>query len=782
MRTEMAMGDQIHGTTGVYKQGVQSGNQSLIGMLRACGYKAQQPGLGVLADGNTVTEHRAAGSSLILPLGHPKDSDLDAQWKYKEKTFAIYFNGQFRITDAQQFSGRLKLDSDSLSVEVTDLQIQDSGRFSITVVKAGAQPPTKIINLTVYGLGVLADGNTVTERRAAGSSLIVPLGHPKDPDLDAQWKYKEKTFAIYFRGQLHIINELQFSGRLKLDSDSLSVEVTDLQLQDSGSYSIAIDKPGAQLPTKIINLTVYGSSFSVLRLLSSLMAVSPYLLVSIVLGVKCYRARAFSLGVLADENTVTERRAAGSSIILPLGYPKESVVFAEWKYEGRTFALYNEGQLHIINELQFSGRLKLDSDSLSVEVTDLQLRDSGSYSITVYKHGAQPPTKMISLTVYGPLKIKIESSQTWVESTDSCEVHLLCRAGEDQSVSYTWSGYKTESGAELHFTLSPADGDVTLNCTAVGRTPFSVLSLLSSLMAVSPYLLVSIVLGVKCYRARGMLGQFMSVDVKCGRDVVGLAVTSPVGLTDVCAKKSVEYHKGNRWGTTGNYLSENLEGLGVLADGNTVTERRAAGSSLILPLGYPKESVSYAEWKYKEKAFAIYFYGQLRIINTQQFRRRLKLDSDTLSVEVTDLQLQDSGSYSIAVDKPGAQPTTKIINLTVYGLIEIEIESSQTWVESTDSCKVHLVCRAPEDQNVSYTWSGYKTESGGELHFSLSPADGDVTLNCTAVGRLATGTNTTSVKCNPNKTPPVSPYLLVSIILGVKCYRARAKPEEENSL
>ena len=46
-----------------------------------------------------------------------------------------------------------------------------------------------------------------------------------------------------------------------MGSDDLSVEVTDLQLQDSGSYSIVADKSGVQLPTKIISLTVYGEYF-----------------------------------------------------------------------------------------------------------------------------------------------------------------------------------------------------------------------------------------------------------------------------------------------------------------------------------------------------------------------------------------------------------------------------------------------------------------------------------------------------------------------------------------
>ncbi|KAL7880616.1 hypothetical protein SRHO_G00028700 [Serrasalmus rhombeus] len=154
-----------------------------------------------------------------------------------------------------------------------------------------------VLLVLCYGLCVRAGENTVTEHRAAGSSLTLPLGHPKESVTYAEWNYERKTFAVYRRGQVHIPDKLQFSGRLKVDSDHLSVEVTDLQLQDSGSYSILAAKPGVQLPTKIISLTVYdvsnsGASFSVFSLLSSLMAVSPYLLVSIVLGVKCYRARA----------------------------------------------------------------------------------------------------------------------------------------------------------------------------------------------------------------------------------------------------------------------------------------------------------------------------------------------------------------------------------------------------------------------------------------------------------------------------------------------------------
>ncbi|XP_036420320.1 SLAM family member 8 [Colossoma macropomum] len=192
-------------------------------------------------------------------------------------------------------------------------------------------------------------------------------------------------------------------------------------------------------------------------------------------------------------------------------------------------------------------------------------------------------------------------------------------------------------------------------------------------------------------------------------------------------------------------------GLCVWADENTVTERRAAGSSFILPLGHPKESVSFAEWRYEGKTFAVYEEG-VRITDELRFNERLKVGSDYLSVEVTDLQLQDSGSYSIVADKTEGQLPTKTITLTVYGMLNVEIKSNQIWVEAKNSCEVHLLCKAREAEKVSYTWSGYKTDSGAELNFTLSPAEGDVTLTCTAANNYSNNDKTTKVTCNPGKT------------------------------
>ncbi|XP_035375772.1 uncharacterized protein LOC113569434 isoform X1 [Electrophorus electricus] len=228
------------------------------------------------------------------------------------------------------------------------------------------------------------------------------------------------------------------------------------------------------------------------------------------------------LCVLADENTETVRRASGSSLLLPLGLQKESVSYAQWKFKEHQIARYSKNQIHISLNHQFMGRLKVDNINVTLEVEALQVQDSGTFSI-IADETSQFPTKFISLIVYARIEnITIQSNQTWLDSIKACDVHLWCQTSEDPSASYTWRGYQNGSGAFLHFTFSPEDGNIILSCTAANNlsnqtaskplkckeqpttalNPFSALRLLSSLLAASPYLLVSIILGVKCYRAQ----------------------------------------------------------------------------------------------------------------------------------------------------------------------------------------------------------------------------------------------------------------------------------------
>ncbi|KAK2860183.1 hypothetical protein Q7C36_004349 [Tachysurus vachellii] len=225
--------------------------------------------------------------------------------------------------------------------------------------------------------------------------------------------------------------------------------------------------------------------------------------------------------VLADTNTVVYR-ATGSSLDLTVKHPKESVSEVQWFFNGNVISEYSISEAYSHQESQFTGRLKEDSDKVGVTIQDLQPQDAGKFKVVVDGINTQLPTETFTVYIQNPIiSVQIEKNQTWKMSTNSCDVDVKCAALGSESVSYLWSSYKTASGAQLQFTLSPAGGAVTLNCTANNRVssssaseilscsetiteaPLSVLKLISSLVAACPYLVVTIILCVICFRAQG---------------------------------------------------------------------------------------------------------------------------------------------------------------------------------------------------------------------------------------------------------------------------------------
>ncbi|XP_053089750.1 SLAM family member 8 [Pangasianodon hypophthalmus] len=189
----------------------------------------------------------------------------------------------------------------------------------------------------------------------------------------------------------------------------------------------------------------------------------------------------------------------------------------------------------------------------------------------------------------------------------------------------------------------------------------------------------------------------------------------------------------------------------VLADTNTVTVYRATGSSLDLTLKYPNESVSAVQWLYNEKQFAEYSQSQYSHQNSQ-FTGRLKEDNDKVGVILQDLQPQDSGTFSVVVDGTKEQYPTQTFTVYIQNSITaVQIEKNQTWKVATNSCDVDVTCAALGAESVSYMWSGYKTASGAQLQFSLSPAEGDVTLNCTAANNVSSSSAAETLSCPESK-------------------------------
>ncbi len=106
--------------------------------------------VGSCVDADPEVVHKAVGDSLELIANYPKD-DLEVKWKYNDTPFAEYRNKDFQKVQSELFYERLGKNKDNISVTVSDLKVQDSGRFSVIAEGKSTQYKSKFIVLHVHG-------------------------------------------------------------------------------------------------------------------------------------------------------------------------------------------------------------------------------------------------------------------------------------------------------------------------------------------------------------------------------------------------------------------------------------------------------------------------------------------------------------------------------------------------------------------------------------------------------------------------------------------------------
>ncbi|KAK2913291.1 hypothetical protein Q8A67_001690 [Cirrhinus molitorella] len=167
---------------------------------------------------------------------------------------------------------------------------------------------------------------------------------------------------------------------------------------------------------------------------------------------------------------------------------------------------------------------------------------------------------------------------------------------------------------------------------------------------------------------------------------------------------------------------------GLCADPDAEVVHKAVGDSLELIAGY--QDILEVKWTYNEIEFAEYQIGE------------------------------------------SVQHPTKIIALHVHDRITgVQIEYSDSWSQSQNSCTFHLRCLASGDPNPSYSWTGHQDKTEGQhLNINLHPAE-SATLNCTANNTISVKYTTETVMCikksNDSSTSPGAGfpqnYLLIAV-------------------
>ncbi|KAI4877307.1 hypothetical protein NFI96_024975, partial [Prochilodus magdalenae] len=219
--------------------------------------------------------------------------------------------------------------------------------------------------------------------------------------------------------------EFYKDGSLLQTQTTGEMTIRTVSKSDDGLYHCKLPKRGESPQSWI---SVRGASFSVFSLLSSLMAVSPYLLVSIVLGFKCYRAQASprpTLTVHPESPVFT-----GESVTLKCEINPHGGWTYQWykqSKQGKWAAVY-QSENYTVNRdtVTIRGDAVTDGDQYYCKVKRPDNPSSTQISNTV------------TLTVQGKLKPELTSSHKGAALIGS-PVVLHCKLNQSARWKFYWS-------------------------------------------------------------------------------------------------------------------------------------------------------------------------------------------------------------------------------------------------------------------------------------------------------------------------------------------------------
>ncbi|XP_064787556.1 SLAM family member 8-like isoform X4 [Oncorhynchus masou masou] len=124
-----------------------------------------------------------------------------------------------------------------------------------------------------------------------------------------------------------------------------------------------------------------------------------------------------------------------------------------------------------------------------------------------------------------------------------------------------------------------------------------------------------------------------------------------------------------------------------------------------------------------------------------------------------------------------------LLSILHYEPISKVVIQKEITLLANQSCSVWLLCNVSVGSNLSYTWErGNETYRDDEqIHFSLSPADGDISVTCNASNTVSEKSASVTVKCSNDTTIPglvwyiVCIVVVLTLIVGVPVYCCRGR-------
>uniref|UniRef100_A0A673GK94 Uncharacterized LOC107723882 n=1 Tax=Sinocyclocheilus rhinocerous TaxID=307959 RepID=A0A673GK94_9TELE len=274
------------------------------------------------------------------------------KWYFNDTRIAQIIGGQSYIcTDAEcpeTFRDRLKLDSQTGSLTIMDTRTTDSGVYRLQIISNTISD--KIFNVTVIGTSGADRDVCVME----GDSVTLHTDVKTNQNDRMKWFYNDTRIAQIIGGQSYISSDAEclerFRDRLKLDHQTGSLTITNINITDAGQYKL-----------QIINSSTSSSSENIF-----IVAVCDV--------------------PAAERDKITSVKE-GESVTLDPGVERKANNVMTWNFNDILIAEINGHQSEICTDDQckerFRNRLKLDHQTGSLTITNTRTTDSGLYKLEI---------------------------------------------------------------------------------------------------------------------------------------------------------------------------------------------------------------------------------------------------------------------------------------------------------------------------------------------------------------------------------------------------------------
>ncbi|XP_016117713.1 uncharacterized protein [Sinocyclocheilus grahami] len=362
------------------------------------------------------------GDSVTLYTGVKTDQQDTIKW-YFNKTLIAQISGYLGLVCKEvqcniqgegqsrnrlQFRKRLQVDSQTGSLTIRNINTTDSGLYDLLVISRLISSSTKIFNVTIPDVPAQRD-EMKRKSVVEGDSVTLNPGVIYNPNDSMTCYFNDTLIAEIAGGQNKICadNECKerFRDRLKLDHQTGSLTIMNINTTDSGIY----------------NLQITSTSFSIIRSFS--VTVTGF------------------FGVDTDGGSMSVME--GDSVTLQTGIKTNQPERIKWYFNGFQIAVITGDLSFICTDVQcedgagrFRDRLKLDHQTGSLTIMNIRTTDSGLYKLEINSRRGTISTKIFIVAVSGFLGVGADGLSAFVMEEDSVTLHSDVKTNQQQSIKW----------------------------------------------------------------------------------------------------------------------------------------------------------------------------------------------------------------------------------------------------------------------------------------------------------------------------------------------------------